>query len=544
MSTPQSVINICSGVRLDSRYRNSIYFSSLSDQLSYFAEKVVRTFSAYTYLRKSWSIKVGATMEQAKEWNYLYFRNGAGAKTYFYFVNQIEYINDNTVELSLELDVIQTYLFDFTLLSSFVERQHTQGDEIGEHTVDEGLDVGELTTNGQNTIDPGNLCIMVMSSINPNATTEETAVPALPYMYNRVFSGVKIWAVNPSKWSAWGSQLETLDEIGKSEAIVAMWMYPMQLVNLGGEATWSSDDIALPVESAVSQTDGTLVYAIPKQQTTIDGYTPKNKKLFCYPYNFAYCTNNNGAHAVYRYERFTGDTMPFVLSGSLAPDGGVHMTPKNYDGLLNNYNAGMNLTGFPTCAWNSDIYKLWLAQNQGQNAMGYLTGALKIAGGVGAAIAGSVATATGVGAVPGIAGAGAGIATAISGAQQIAGMLAQRHDKEVVPPQANGALSSSVNITNNQHGFTFYFKSVTAETARILDNYFTMYGYRINRVQTPIINARPSFTYVKTVGCNIEGNMCNEDIVAVETIFDNGITFWKNGDAIGNYSLDNTANAG
>lgn len=478
-------------------------------------------------------------MEQAKSWNYLYFRNGTDAKTYFYFINQIEYINDNTVELSLELDVIQTYLFDFTLLPSFVERQHATVDDIGSNTVDEGLDVGEMTVNGTRTIDPGNLCIMVMSTINPNSETKETAVPAKPYLYNRVFSGVKIWAIHPSRWNEWGNQLETLNEIGQPDAIVAMWMYPMQLVNISDESDWLGDDIALPVESAVSQTEGSLIYTIPKQQTTIGGYTPKNNKLFCYPYNFAYCTNNNGTHAVYRYERFTGDTMPFVLSGSLAPDGGVHMTPKNYDGLLNNYNAGMNLTGFPTCAWNSDIYKLWLAQNQGQNAMGFLTGALKIASGAGAAIAGSVATASGVGAVPGIAGAGAGIATAISGAQQIAGMLAQHHDKEVIPPQANGALSSSVNITNNMHGFTFYYKSVTPEMARIIDNYFTMYGYRINRVQTPNIHARSAFTYIKTVGCNIQGNMCNEDIVKVESIFDNGVTFWADGDNIGNYSIAN-----
>jgi hypothetical protein len=145
-----------------------------------------------------------------------------------------------------------------------------------------------------------------------------------------------------------------------------------------------------------------------------------------------------------------------------------------------------------------------------------------------------------VGAVPGVAGAGAGVATAVSGAQQIAGMLAQRHDRDVLPPQANGAFSSSVNITDRHLGFTFYYRSVTAETARILDDYFTMYGYRINRVDTPNIHARKHYTYIKTVGCNIRGAMCNEEITRIESIFDNGITFWVNGNAIGSYSLDNT----
>ncbi len=539
MSTPQSVIYICSGVRLDNRYRNSIYFSTPSDQWGYFAEKVVKTFSAYSYLRKSWTIKVEATMEQAKSWNYLYFHNGSGTKAYYYFINQIEYVNDATVELFLEMDLIQTHLFDMELLPSFIERQHTVSDNIGEHTVEEGLDVGELTTNGTNTIDAGRLAIMVMCTINPNVTDESLVTEALPYMYNRVFSGVKIWAVRPDRWAEWGNQLETLNEIGQIESITSMWMYPMQLVALGGEATWDSEDLALPVEKAKSMSDALLVFALPKQQTTIDGYTPKNKKLFCYPYNFAYATNNEGAHAVYRYERFTGDDMNFVMSGSLTPGGGAHLTPKNYDGLLNNYNAGMTLTGFPTCAWNSDIYKLWLAQNQGQQAHGFISAGLKILGGA-AVIAGSAGvTATGVGAVAGVAGMGTGIATASSGIKQVADMLAQRHDKDIVPPQANGSFSSSVNITDNQLGFTFYYKSVTAETARILDNFFTMYGYKLNRVQTPNIHARENFTYVKTVGCNLEGNMCNEDIVRIENIFDNGITFWVDGDSIGNYSLSN-----
>ncbi|MBP3683372.1 MAG: hypothetical protein J6J12_00205 [Oscillospiraceae bacterium] len=539
MSTPQSMINICSGVRLDNRYEHSIYFPDAEAQRAYFAGKVVKTFSAYSYLRKSWPIQVQATMEQAKTWSYLYFRNGTG-KYYYYFITQVEYKNENMVELTLELDVVQTYLFDFTLLPSFVERQHTATDEIGEHTVEEGLDVGELTTNGTGTIDPGKLCIMVMCSINPNVTDEALVTEAKPYMYNRVFSGVKIWAVNPDKWVAWGNQLETLNEIGQIEAISSMWMYPMQFVELGGEATWTDEDIAVPVEKAKSLADAPLVYNLPKQVTTIDGYTPKNKKLFCYPYNFAYCTNNEGTHAVYRYERFQSEGMQFAMSGSLTPGGGVHLTPKNYDGLLNNYHAGINLTGFPTCAWNSDIYKLWLAQNQGQNTVGFLTGALKIAGGVGAAIASGALTATGVGTVPGVAGAGAGIATAVSGAQQIAGMLAQNHDKDIVPPQANGTFSSSVNITDNQLGFSFYYKSVTAEMARVLDDYFTMYGYRLNRVQVPNIHARPSYTYIKTVGCNMQGNLCNADLTQIQRIFDKGVTFWVNGDRIADYTQNNT----
>lgn len=538
MSTPQSVLNICSGVRLDSRYEHSIYFKSLTAQEAYFAGKVVKTFSAYSYLRKSWSVKVEATMEQAKTWNYLYFYNTDSGKVYYYFINQIEYVNDRTVELTLEMDVIQTYLFDFELLDCFVERQHTETDGLGEHTVEEGLDTGELYAPGRSNYKLSDMCIMVMSTINPNATTEAEAVPALPYMYNGVFSGVKLWAVHSSRWGDWGDQLETLMEIGQTDAIMAMWMYPQHMVQVYSVDTdgdpWDTEDIAIPVEGAYDYRTG-ATYDFSGMRNTLDGYKPKNNKLHTYPYHFFTVSNNQGSTAVYRYERFIDtDEILFRMSGSVSPDGGVRCTPCNYNGQSYAFAESLTVTGFPACAWNSDMFKLWLAQNQNSQSMNMMSGGLKIAAGL---VGGVASLFTGAGAIAGVP---VGIGTAISGAQQIADALAQKKDRDVIPPQGKGNFSTSVNVTDKIIGFTFEEKMVTAEYARIIDDYFTMYGYKLNRVQKPNIAARPKFTYVKTVNCHIKGNMCNEDIVSVEGIFDRGITFWKDGDRVADYSQDNT----
>lgn len=540
MSAPQSTVYVCSGVRLDARYVNSIYFGNRAAQEAYFAGKVKATFSACTYLRKTWPLQLQATMEQAKAWNYLYFQNGVG-KVYYYFINQIEYKNDSCIILHLELDVLQTYLFDMTLLPSFIERQHTVTDAVGDNTIEEGLDVGELTNNGVQHFGNYRLCIMVMCSINPNSATQTAANQrALPYMYNGVFSGVKIWAIHPDKWQAWGNQIETLDELGVTDAILAMWMYPMSMVKLAGEATWGDVDIAQPVEAALSEDESLIAWSLGTPPDNVNGYTPKNKKLLCYPYCFAYATDNQGGSAVYRYERFKDRLCTFVMSGSLSPDGGMHMTPQDYNGVAKNYHEGMTLSGYPTCAWDSDTYKLWLAQNQNQNRNNLIGAGGKILAGAAIALGGAAASATGLGAIPGAGGIAAGGGMVVSGLQDIAGQLAQRHDRDIDPPQARGNFSSSVNITNDEHCFTFYKKSCTAETAKSIDDFFTMFGYKINRVQTPNINARPAFTYVKTKACNLQGNMCNEDILKVCSIFDNGITWWKDGNKIGDYSQDNT----
>ena len=202
MSAPQSIIHICTGVRLDNRYEHSIYFEDATAQQEYFAGKVVRTFSAYSYVRKSWPLQVQATMEQARKWSYLYFKNTESGKIYYYFINQIEYKNDRMVELTLELDVIQTYLFDFEMLQCFVERQHTETDKVGEHTLDEGLDVGELMESGaENWSGLNDMCILILSTINPNYADTENPVDALGYMYDGVFSGLSVWAVDSAKWA-------------------------------------------------------------------------------------------------------------------------------------------------------------------------------------------------------------------------------------------------------------------------------------------------------------------------------------------------------
>lgn len=531
MSTPQSIIKICSGVRLDNRYVHSIYFANATDQEEFFAGKVVKTFSAYSYLRKSWSIKVQATAHEARTWNYLYFRNGTGQKVYYYFINNIEYINDNTVELALELDVIQTYLFDFNMLRCFIERQHTPSDNIGEHTVDEDLELGTPIDNLMSDVTGiEKLAILVLATINPNYADTTTPVQALAGNYNGVFSGLKLWAVDSSQWANWGKQLDALAEAGFLDGIISMWMYPKNLIELGGENTWDDDDLCKTVESFPVNGIG---FGMGSRPVNLDGYTPKNNKLLCYPYQFLHCSNNAGGSAVYRYERFEDPAhCNFNLYGSLSPEGTVLMVPLNYNGVAKNFDHGLTLGGYPTCAWDSDIYKMWLAQNQNQHNLGAVQSVIKAGSG---AVMGIASLATG-----NIPGALAGVATAYNGASQIAGLIAQRKDMEIQPPQAKGNFSTSTNITAGKQTFTFYHKSVTAETARMLDDYFTMYGYKINRVLTPDIHARKSFTYVKTIGCQIQGNMCTEDMVKIESIFDTGITFWVNGDKIADYSQDNS----
>lgn len=529
MSTPQSTIYVCSGVRLDSRYTHTILFKTRGEQRVYFRNKVVKTFTAYSFIRRSWNIKVQATMEEAKTWNYLYFVNSANAKYYFYFINNIEYVNDNTVELSLEMDVMQTYLpttgsevLDYELLPCFIERQHTESDEIGEHTVMENVELGELTTNNFYKFaeldghDLRKLCILILATQNP-----QTGTQVLASKINNVFSGMGVYAVNLDKLASFGTLLKDLDK----DVIITMWMYPIDLVEIDTvESTgWNDDSRIIHTVTGVDE----LLFTTKKNRD-IDGYTPINNKLYTFPYNFLYVSNNSGVGAMYHYERFDNDVCQFSVTGGISPDSSTRLTPIFYNGSPNNYEEGITLADYPTCAWNADAYKIWLAQNQNQLNVSGVTAGLTIGAGAVATIAGLF---TG-----GLASVG-GVGMMASGASQIANLVAQQKDMQAQPPQAKGNHSININVGNGYHLFTAYFKSVNAEHARIIDDYFSLYGYKINRVQTPNLDTRKHYTYVKTVDCHIEGKLCNEDIVKIESIFDKGITFWNNGDNIAEYSL-------
>lgn len=556
MGTPASTISICAGVNLNNKYDHTIRFTNVSQQNVYFAQHVVKEYTDYTYLRRNWSIKVQADIGEARTWSYLFFTNptvwvNGSPKKFYYFINSVEYVNDNTVELFLEMDVIQTYLFEWNLNPCFVEREHSVTDEVGENTIDEGLDVGEYITRHKESINLSNdMLIMVAASINideyykTNGGTEDTV---LGTNHGNLFGGFGVYATPISWWDELAGALHFLNTKGKIDTVFNIWQYPAELVRLKPQADGVDYVLNRQVEGVTPFDWYTNI--TPYGDPSIDGYVVKNKKLLQYPYVFLYATNNAGGSAIYRYEKFiTPETgyPTFLIDGNIGADGVVKLTPCFYNGELKNDEEGLVMGNFPVCSWNNDTYKMWLAQNQNTQTMGYVTAGAKIVGGVAAIGLGIAGTSTGVGAVAGATSASAGVGMLTSGATDIANMLSQKKDREIEPPQAKGSLSGSFNATNKLYRFDIMHKCIDATHAKMIDDFFTLYGYACRQVKVPNISSRPTFNYVKTIGSNVTGNFGNEDVAKINAIFDHGITFWHiqsgtdYGVRIGDYDQDNT----
>ena len=129
---------------------------------------------------------------------------------------------------------------------------------------------------------------------------------------------------------------------------------------------------------------------------------------------------------------------------------------------------------------------------------------------------------------------------AVGGATSLLGLLAKANDTYVKPPRLNGTNTGSMNVALGEKGFHFYYAHIGLEFARAIDDFWTMYGYPCRKLKVPNRNARPHWTYTKTFDACITGSVPVDDMATIKMCYNRGITFWKFGDEVGNYNLDNS----
>ena len=522
-------------VPLENDYKHTLYFTSKENQQSYFSSKKLKECSNFVYQRKDQEISVPYHYDDIYTCNYVMYQNSKYNNKWFYsFVKNMRYENDECTILEIETDVIQTWLFDYTIKPSFVEREHVSDDSVGKHTIPEGLETGEYECQSHetdSTIDSvlNDLCYIMGATSQPVAGDAKDT-PAGSDVYNGIYSGVKYYRYDAV--SAIDILLEIYANHSKVDTITGIFMAPKVLAPLKEGVTLR--------EVATSQAP--ISYNISKTKNTgIGGYSPRNNKLKCYPYNYLVVSNNNGSNAIYHYEKFSGSNCGFTVKGALTPGCSIRLTPNNYNGVSSNDEESINLGKFPICNFTCDMYTNWLTQNS-LNIGGHtvssddlaivssgISSALQIAGGIGMIT-------TGAGAL-----AGAGmIASGVAGSSGIAGALMQKQSHDKIPQQARGNLNCGDVITSDsKNTFHFYKMSIKQEYAKILDHYFDMFGYEVNDVKVPNKAHRSRWWFTKTKDINIDGSIPQDDMQKIKNVYNNGVTFWRNASEINNYELTN-----
>lgn len=540
-----SKIILVKNIHIDRQYTNVLsYTEAQMLELCRSQGHLVAQADNYSFLRNTGTIMAGFTYAQCLQANYIAFQNpDYSNKWFFAWIDDVIYKGDKNTEITFTVDAWSTWFDKWNKKVCFINRQHVNDDTIGLYTIPENLDVGEVIEEQESEDESyGNeygYYVGVLSNweIKDGSNGEEI----LPInkgrqnagisVYDNTVFGEKLYLFNITSLSSFTDLalfiLRTNSD-GHIEDVKNMFIIPNLAINVSqlvqhsatvGEQNFNWYTLNYDITPTKFNTN------INKRHNFSD-FNPKNNKCFVYPYNYLFVSNNNGSNNIYKYEDFTTENCVFENQFSIAIGGSGRLVPKNYKNMSTNDDEALATGKYPTCAWSSDAFTNWLTQN-GVNLAASIA---LTAGGVATAIA------TGGATLPIVAGA----ITSVAGT--VAGTIGQFNQASLSPNIAGGQATGDVIWTCNRNKFTFREMRAKTEYLKIIDDYFTRFGYAIKSLELPNITGRRYWNYVE-IGANEEigyGEVPSKYMDMINNACRRGVTIWHNHANVGNYSLNNS----
>ena len=563
---PEGTIYLLQRIPLRPDLNMTIYpWASKETQFNWFLKHKLYTYEGTTRVRGN-TVMVEIETDRVLHCNYMMFQNKGYSNKWFYaFVTNVEFVNNVTTRLTFQLDLFQSWCFDWDIQPCFVDREHVNDDTIGANTVPENLETGEYICRGSSRTGAFNelSCELIFAPVPAQTILDPPAEYPVPAIIKgatiRSFGKIFCGAARTQTTGQLGIQqaIDWLNNVGYGNNVACVAMYP--------SAFGDSGSVGLSIER-------------PSY-----GFTPKNNKLFTYPYVYAEATNAQGYDSVFGFEYFTDPTKAsFSVYGSAQPNFVAVMQPVGYKGGFNAAHRS-SLAGFPVGCYTNDGYQTWLAQTaasrseslkyletvqsnnfqknaydreilqrKSENAM-LQTGVSLISGVVGTIASKGMTASMDLSSISNAATTSElldlqkGALNVNYEAQQAATQYAidsinasvQDHSK--TGSSVGGAIAGNTEINNNLKDFYLYAMSIKDEFARIIDDYFSLYGYAVHRVKVPNFEGRYTWNYVKTAGCVFKGyDIPLQMQMQLAASLDAGMTFWHTPDNFGDYTQDNS----
>lgn len=574
---PQSTFKVIRNVPFNSDMKHVIKFTSRERQMNYFEGKTKYNFFNFTYIRQTNSVKVPTLSDNLYDCNYCMFKNGdeRGSRWFFAFITKVEYINEVTSEIFFEIDHYQTWLFDVSVGKCFVEREHVADDTIGKHTVLENIDYGENIIQSVYNLYWTNwkVCIQytanavtqafirgfnTLANVFEDTPYHDESLPdpsghVLQKQYGVGYLFRDFDCSNPIVAQ------RTADDINQGIAllqankytIVNMFMYPSSF-EIGSSPSSApvitvlgSDNNIIRPNNYGNNVVGTLDRPII------------NNKLFTFPYTFCKVSNNQGVECDFKWENSEKkNTIDFRILTSLVNGASCTVVPVGYEckgTYIENQNRRYTIPmiKFPTCIWTEDSFLTNLQSNLLSFAISASTGAMKSQTIITHASENINNSSSWNNTEDGYGTWGSKDITKNSDRTKtidkttinptaIRDNILPNVGKMVsAPVTAHGGNSvSTVDIAHDMFGYSFYTMGIKPEYARIIDDYFTRYGYKVNEYKVPELSSRTRFNYVKTNDCNIVGDAPNEALELLSRMYDSGVTIWHTTD-VGDFTVNN-----
>lgn len=541
-----SKIILAKNVKIDREMKNVVDYTStqmitlLTDSTHFVAQD-----NHYSFIRgNTGAIQTEFSYDDALKSNYIAFQNyDYSQKWFFAWIDEVIWKGEKNTEIRFTVDSFSTFNKDLTYENCYVKREHVNDDTIGLHTIPENIDTGDMIVKAQSQLtefDVTNDWIAVETDAVPVENSRPHGLFTDVYyvfyknmhIYNRVVSGKKlIFFTGISDLSGYLERLAVDDLIDHVTNIFMIPQIFFQGLTLGEGTAYrdrdSNSDVTFTWYALLD--DITTVKTITKQLVknhTFTNYVCKNNKCYCYPYNYLLVSNNVGTTNIYRYEDFSTSTCDFDIKGALTVGCSFKLIPKNYKGASVNYDESIALAKYPVCSWSSDAFTNWLSE-QGVN---------QVSGAVSSVVSGATSGAMMGGAY------GAAIGGGITAVGEIASTMGAFDKAKLLPAITSGTSTGDVNWAMGANNYFFKQMQCKTEYIKCIDNFFTRFGYQINRLKTPNITGRTYFNYVQ-IGSSDDvanGSIPNKYMDEINQAFRKGITIWHDHSKIGDYTVSNT----
>lgn len=560
---PNSTVWLYKGVPLDPNYENTYWFPNKSAQKAAFDNSYLTySFTAQSYCRATGNaIRIQRNPDDLINCNYMAFRNTSfGNKIFYAFIDEVAYINNSTAEVRFTIDVLQTYFRDVIFMPSYIEREHSATDEIGDNIVPEPS-IGSphiVVNNDVKSLIPDEymysnyLVIATNAKFFLSSDLLDKRTP-LTVHYPNIAGGrvlfmgdlVLVECNNVCDTASANTlitvikrfveaEVEYYDNKGKA-VIEDMYIVPKACAR--GFSWYATTPPNIFYETMGPNNQGSTTIQLPTKSDSLDGYLPKNKKLYTAPYSFLRVTTNSGSYIDYPCEMIKGKTATFEWYGSCLYGAG-----RIFGGISNYKSSNFNLIDkMLNLEFNNHIQQ----PINPDNSLTYLLpDKLTNFGLHMASTAMSLPFQM------------YNYNTKLNAAAKRAEKKGEEFTPEIPVPKpslsaSTGAMAggqaavSGCDLTKLYGRSNFYSMHMCYDKATLMqyDSYFTRYGYAVNQVKFPNFiqdKGRQTFNYIKTNGASIAAKDAPADAVEkMKQIFDSGTTVWLQLGNVGNFGLSN-----
>lgn len=581
---PQSRLFLLKDVPLTPDYEYTLDFNSKEEQDTYFGAKIDTRLEEedYSYIRADDTLNIALPFEETEGVNYLtFFNNG---KTYFAFIERKDYVNPNCTKLYFKIDVFQTFMFDYELQESFIDREHQDRWRKDPNyqalfpiynTQVENLEIGsEYETEQSASVNLQSVKFLVVKTKEPLApnssmyTASNNEIPDGYYAYiipaEFVLPASLVYKSPTGAETAVTNFGLTEEMLENTNILSVSYLFGeptgISYSNLNMSAIINEQEMGNtePMFNIVTTDNNRTILNIVRgtewlidtplivkatrwntQNISIDKKVSINyePKLKCYPFRKLQMTcggQTSDLHPEYCDEEYNSTNFArfhFDVVSTFGLNGKLYLRPNKYASRIN-YNKMLTSATSFDMNLRTDKWQEYQLNNKAS-----------MNGGIATALTGGVLS-LGLGALTGGIGWAVAGSSAIGMGSQIANEFMKRQDIKSQPDDIRQGTSDIAGMEISRNIIRLEQQKIMDEYLNQVFQYFTHFGYRASIFKKPNTRSRYYFNYIKTIGVKIQSGIDRRWEDELREIYNRGVTIWhfRNADTfkgVNNYEYEN-----